>query len=106
MCGTLDYLPPEMVEGKEHDRNVDVWSLGILTYEFMVGRPPFEHDERDETFKAIVEGKIIYPEGLHISPEAKDLVQRLLVKEPGKRLSLDDVMEHPWIRRHVRPGGL
>ena len=39
LCGTLDYLPPEMVEGKEHGRHVDVWSLGVLCYEFLVGSP-------------------------------------------------------------------
>lgn len=42
MCGTLDYLPPEMVEGKEHSEKVDYWALGVLTYEFLVGNPPFE----------------------------------------------------------------
>lgn len=42
LCGTLDYLPPEMVEGREHDAAVDVWSLGVLTYEFLLGGPPFE----------------------------------------------------------------
>jgi len=42
LCGTLDYLPPEMVEGKEHNEKVDYWALGVLTYEFLVGHPPFE----------------------------------------------------------------
>jgi serine/threonine protein kinase len=42
LCGTLDYLPPEMVEGREHDVGVDVWGLGVLTYEFLYGCPPFE----------------------------------------------------------------
>ena len=42
LCGTLDYLPPEMIEGKAHDKNVDLWSLGVLCYEFLVGEPPFE----------------------------------------------------------------
>jgi aurora kinase len=42
LCGTLDYLPPEMVEGKEHTSKVDLWALGVLTYEFLVGSPPFE----------------------------------------------------------------
>jgi len=42
MCGTLDYLPPEMVEGPSHDEKVDLWSLGVLCYEFLVGKPPFE----------------------------------------------------------------
>ena len=42
LCGTLDYLPPEMIEGKEHTAQVDLWSLGVLCYEFLVGSPPFE----------------------------------------------------------------
>lgn len=42
LCGTLDYLPPEMVEGKMHTHHVDLWALGVLTYEFIVGNPPFE----------------------------------------------------------------
>eukprot|EP01095_Lingulamoeba_sp_RSL-Kostka_P015770 TRINITY_DN737_c1_g4_i2.p1 TRINITY_DN737_c1_g4~~TRINITY_DN737_c1_g4_i2.p1 ORF type:complete len:541 (-),score=176.73 TRINITY_DN737_c1_g4_i2:122-1744(-) len=50
-CGTLDYLPPEMIEGRDHDDNVDVWSLGVLTYELIVGRPSFDHEDRNETLK-------------------------------------------------------
>ncbi|KAG6500825.1 serine/threonine-protein kinase Aurora-2-like isoform X1 [Zingiber officinale] len=42
MCGTLDYLPPEMVESVQHDASVDIWSLGVLCYEFLYGVPPFE----------------------------------------------------------------
>lgn len=42
LCGTLDYLPPEMVEGKDHSEKVDLWALGVLTYEFLIGVPPFE----------------------------------------------------------------
>ncbi|KAI3957077.1 hypothetical protein MKW98_025297, partial [Papaver atlanticum] len=45
MCGTLDYLPPEMVESVEHDASVDIWSLGVLCYEFLYGMPPFEVKE-------------------------------------------------------------
>lgn len=53
LCGTLDYLPPEMVEGKPHDETVDLWSLGILCYEFLVGKPPFESKTNDETYSRI-----------------------------------------------------
>ncbi len=51
MCGTLDYLPPEMVENESHDENVDLWSLGILCYEFLVGKPPFETETHQETYR-------------------------------------------------------
>ena len=50
MCGTLDYLPPEMVENKQHDDRVDIWSLGVLSYEFLVGSPPFESPTQRETY--------------------------------------------------------
>lgn len=51
LCGTLDYLPPEMVEGREHDEHVDSWSLGVLTYEFLTGGPPFEAPGHQDTYR-------------------------------------------------------
>lgn len=51
MCGTLDYLAPEMVENKEHDYAVDNWTLGILCYEFLYGAPPFEAESQKDTFR-------------------------------------------------------
>lgn len=51
MCGTLDYLAPEMVENKAHDHSVDNWTLGILCYEFLYGEPPFEAENQKDTFK-------------------------------------------------------
>lgn len=53
LCGTLDYLPPEMIEGKTHDEKVDLWSLGVLCYEFLVGNPPFETKSHEETYRKI-----------------------------------------------------
>ena len=53
MCGTLDYLPPEMVSGERYDIFVDHWCLGILCYEFLVGRPPFLSDNSEETYAKI-----------------------------------------------------
>ncbi|KAJ4927441.1 hypothetical protein JOQ06_015169, partial [Pogonophryne albipinna] len=53
LCGTLDYLPPEMIEGKTHDEKVDLWSLGVLCYEFLVGKPPFETKSHEETYRKI-----------------------------------------------------
>ncbi|KAE9421619.1 hypothetical protein Angca_006369, partial [Angiostrongylus cantonensis] len=54
ICGTLDYLPPEMINGDTHDHTVDNWAIGILLYEMLVGRPPFEFRDRSETFSAIM----------------------------------------------------
>ena len=95
MCGTLDYLPPEMIEGVAHDKTVDIWSLGVLCYEFIVGKPPFESQGHSETYRRIAKVDLSFPD--HVSDEAKDLILQLLVKEPSQRLSLEKVLEHPWI---------
>lgn len=100
LCGTLDYLPPEMIEGQEHDEKVDIWSLGILCYEFLVSKPPFEADSNQETYGRIARVDLAFPS--HVSEPAKDLVRRLLRKDPAKRLSLDEVANHPWILAHTK----
>ena len=74
MCGTLDYLPPEMVEGREHDRTADVWSLGVLTYEFLVGSPPFEAEGYRATYRRISSVDLRFPS--IVSPGARDLITR------------------------------
>lgn len=99
LCGTLDYLPPEMVEGREHSEKVDIWSLGVLTYEFLVGTPPFEDlNGYSATYKRIAKVDLKIPS--YVSEEAADLIRRLLVKDPLGRLGLDRVAEHPWIVKY------
>ena len=53
MCGTLDYLPPEMIVGHTHDEKVDLWCIGVLCYECLVGNPPFETGSHTETYARI-----------------------------------------------------
>lgn len=101
MCGTLDYLPPEMVKNKEYDEKVDNWCLGVLCYEFLVGSPPFESSDSKETFKKIVAVAVKYP--LTFPSGAKDLVSRLLKYKPDLRLPLTDVMKHFWITKYYKP---
>ena len=96
LCGTLDYLPPEMLEQQTYDTNVDIWSLGVLLYEFLVGVPPFEMEDQVETCRRIRAVKLSIPPDV---PEgAKDLVLKLLVRDPSQRLSLKGVLSHPWVR--------
>ena len=78
---------------------VDLWSLGVLTYEFLVGKPPFEAESNNETYKRITKVDVKYPS--HVSTEAKDLISRLLRKVPSQRLSLEEVMEHAWIKNNI-----
>ncbi|KAL0960909.1 hypothetical protein HGRIS_005918 [Hohenbuehelia grisea] len=103
LCGTLDYLPPEMVESKEHNERVDHWALGVLTYEFMIGSPPFEdRSSVNNTYRRIANVDLKFPSSMSL--EARDLVSKLLVYEPEKRLPLTEVIVHPWIAKH-RPKG-
>jgi len=99
LCGTLDYLPPEMIAGKEHDNKVDVWSLGVLMYEFLVGSPPFEANGHHETYQKIAKVDIKWP--AHVSEQARDLISKLLVKDPDERMLLTDIETHPWIRANT-----
>ena len=76
LCGTLDYLPPEMVEGRDHNEKVDLWSLGVLAYEFLVGNPPFEElSGYGATYKRIARVDLKIPD--FVSPEARDLITRV-----------------------------
>lgn len=100
MCGTLDYIPPEMIEKKKHDPTVDVWALGVLMYEFLCGTPPFESQEQKSTFSKIRNVKFVFPG--HVSQSARDLICKLLTKDPSKRLSLDALPHHPFIAKYLK----
>jgi len=101
LCGTLDYLPPEMVEGAPHDYRVDIWSLGVLCYEFCTGKPPFETSTYEDTYKRIRNVDLVFPS--YLSMEVRDLLSRILVHNPSKRIALQDVLDHPWILKHNPP---
>ncbi len=76
LCGTLDYLPPEMVEGADHDATVDVWSLGVLCYEFLFGLPPFEASGHSETYRRILRVDLRFPADVPVSHGARDLIRK------------------------------
>ncbi|KAK6079273.1 serine threonine-protein kinase eg2 [Seiridium cupressi] len=105
MCGTLDYLPPEMIKPGSQDNyyneKVDLWSLGVLAYEFLVGEAPFE-DTPVMTQRRIARADMTIPS--FVSPEARDLIKRLLVLDPDKRIPLEQVQQHPWIIKHCLKG--
>ncbi|CAH2017458.1 unnamed protein product [Acanthoscelides obtectus] len=100
MCGTLDYLPPEMVKNQEYSYHVDMWCLGVLCYEFLTGKPPFESEDQDTTYRKIRSLDFDYPP--FISSAAENLISRLLVLDGKSRLSLPEVMKHPWIQEQMK----
>lgn len=99
LCGTLDYLSPEMVQGQPHTKNVDLWSLGVLAYELLVGRAPFHATGFDDTYNKIM--KVRYEVPPEMSRPAAHLISRLLVKQPEQRMPLEHVAIHPWIKLHA-----
>ncbi|XP_033189731.1 aurora kinase B [Bombus vancouverensis nearcticus] len=98
LCGTLDYLPPEMVTGQTYDIYVDHWCLGILCYEFLVGKPPFLSDSQQETYVKIKTINIQWPE--QITSGAKDLISRLIKRKSSERISMAAVKRHFWIMKY------
>ena len=100
LCGTLDYLPPEMITGNHHDASVDLWTLGILCYEFLVGKPPFETQTNQDTYRRITSLQYDFP--AYVSEGARDLIKSLLKINPKHRLPLEQVLEHPWIKAYAK----
>lgn len=76
MCGTLDYLPPEMIKRQVYDVSVDQWCIGVLLYEFLVGKPPFESNEQDQTYARILAVDMEFPS--HVTDGARDLISKVL----------------------------
>lgn len=105
LCGTLDYLSPEMVEGRDHDQAVDLWSLGVLLYEFLTGAPPFEargenaagEDEQKQTYKRILSCKVDFPEDM--DEDAQDLISKLLARDPSKRIRPAAMLKHRFLTK-------
>lgn len=77
MCGTLDYLPPEMIKREVYDVSVDHWCIGVLLYEFLVGKPPFESEGQDKTYAKILALEMVYPS--YVPEGAKDLISKVNV---------------------------
>jgi serine/threonine protein kinase len=96
ICGTLDYLPPEMVREVIYDHRVDIWSTGVLAYEFLVGEAPFASKSKRKTRKRINEGKYTFPG--FVPDDACVFVSKFIKILPRDRITLDDVISDPWAK--------
>jgi len=99
LCGTPDYLAPEIVTGQGHGKGVDWWTLGILIYEMLASFPPFFDDEPIETYRKIIKCRIKFPR--YFTTEAKELIKSLLRAKATKRLGViqggaKKIRDHPW----------
>ncbi|KAJ8607024.1 hypothetical protein CTAYLR_006245 [Chrysophaeum taylorii] len=101
-CGTPGYVSPEILTKRGYGKECDLWSLGVILYILLCGYPPFfdENNNNAAIFKLIKAGTYEFgsPYWDSVSQQAKDLVTRLLTVDPAKRISSDQVFEHPWMK--------
>jgi calcium/calmodulin-dependent protein kinase I len=104
LSGTPAYCAPERLNEEQESKAVDMWSLGCILYFLLFGVPPFysqKEDEEecdDEIIGSVMAANITFPEGRAISDMAKDLLLRLLEKDPTKRITAEEVLAHPWLK--------
>ena len=96
-CGSPSYAAPEMLYGKKYSASpIDIWSCGIVLYAMICGYLPFDEPDYNILYKKIKEGKFKIP--LHVSPNAKDLIKNLLVNNPKKRYTIEQIKKHTWFK--------
>lgn len=98
-CGSPHYAAPEVIAGIPYKGDkIDVWSLGVILYACLSGRLPFDHPDIPALLQVIKRGKFIVPS--HVSPDAADLIRRILVVNPNNRLSIRQIWKHPIIKKY------
>jgi len=98
-CGTPGYVAPEVLKAQGYGPEVDLWSIGVITYILLCGFPPFYHEEMPELFEQIMSADYDFPPEYwdEVSDDAKDFIRRLLVIEPTQRLTTKQALKHKWV---------
>jgi serine/threonine protein kinase len=97
-CGTPNYVAPEVLQEKGYNGKIaDVWSCGIILYVMLAGYLPFEDDTMNGLFSKIESGVFHFPS--HFSPDIKNLISNMLIVDPLKRMTIDDIMATPWFKK-------
>ncbi|CAH2041827.1 unnamed protein product [Thlaspi arvense] len=99
IVGTPYYVAPEVLSGREYNEKVDIWSAGVILYTMLAGVLPFYGETASETFQAVLRANLRFPPRIFrsVSPEAKDLLRKMICKDVSRRLSAEQVLRHPWV---------
>ena len=97
VCGTPVYLAPEIINNMGHDEHVDIWCIGVLLFELIVGRPPFSGETEQKVRYNILKMKINWPN--NIDSDAADLISKILKYNPDERISLEQMLLHPFFTK-------
>jgi len=101
ICGTPNYIAPEVIEGDKekrgHSFEVDIWSIGVICYTLLIGKPPYESKDVKSTYKRILRNEYSFPSHVPISEHARSLISSMLQTRPDHRLVLTDLFDHFWI---------
>lgn len=93
-CGSISYVSPEMIKEQRYTSSVDVWSAGVLLYWMCVGQLPFVDDNLQNVLQKIIYADPHYPS--YLSQSLKDLLKKMLIKDPEHRITIEKIKEHPW----------
>lgn len=96
-CGTLEYMSPEMIRGGGYTKSTDWWSVGVLLFDMLTGKPPFTSKNEGVLQKLILAGKFKLPS--YTSPEACSLIKGLMQTDPEKRFGVKEIKSHPFFKK-------
>lgn len=99
LCGTPLYMAPEIMNKKKYSNKSDLWSVGIILYQMLFGKRPHDATNIFDLLKSIENNPIVFPSSYNVSDEVKDLLLKLLCKNPDERISWNDFINHPWFQK-------
>lgn len=93
MCGTPNYIAPEILDNSGgHSYEVDIWSLGVIAYAMVVGRPPFETNDVRATYSKIKSCNYSFPETIPLSKTVRKFISKALMRDPSRRSTIDEII--------------